>query len=188
MERQDFRNKISIKMKIKSIQNKIGSSGFSLVEIIIYVALTSVLLLTVSGFSIVIMNLNNSNKVASEVEYQGIQMMQIITQHIRNANSITTPVQGSSSNNYLSLVMPSGTPTPAVFSLSDGNLYINEGGAGNTAINNSKVQITNLLFENLSRPATPGVIMISFTLDYLNPGGKAELNYSKNFYATASLR
>ena len=166
----------------------LGKKGFSLVEIIVYIALVAMLLLVVSGFSISILDFNNKNKVVSEVEYQGLQTMQIITQYIRNADNITSPSQESSSDNSLTLEMLSGLSTPVVFTLNGGKIYINEAGGGDIVINNSRVQITNLLFQNLSRTSTPGTIRVSFTLTYLNPVSKAELSYSKNFYASASLR
>jgi Tfp pilus assembly protein PilW len=56
------------------------------------------------------------------------------------------------------------------------------------ALTNTLVEASDLTFSNLTRPATPGVIRVQFTLTHFNPENRGEYNYAQTFYDTASLR
>lgn len=161
--------------------------GFTLVELLLYVSIAAVLLLSVSIFISILLQARIKNQTVIEVEAQGMQAMQIITQTIRNAENINSPAT-STSDSSLSLAFSSSTINPTIFALLANALYITEGNGSPTALTNSHVNISGLSFYNLSRQNTPGVIRIQFTISYINPSGRNEYDYGKIFYATASLR
>jgi len=115
--------------------------------------------------------------------------MDMITQTIRNANTINTPSTGTTSS-FLSLAMPVAGVNPTIFDLTGdyGALQITEGAGAATAITNDKVEVNGLTFKNLSRAGTPGVIQISFTISRSSTSSKEEYSYQKTFTSTAALR
>lgn len=164
-----------------------NKKGFTLIEILLYTGLAALLLAGISSFFFLILRSRVKSQTAAEVEQQGTQIMQIVTQAIRNAENINSPLAGSSSNS-LSLDAAGMGADPTVFDASAGISRIKEGSESAVNLNNSRVQISNLDFSNLSRAGTPGNIKVQFTLTHQNPGGRNEYDYSKIFYGTASLR
>ena len=162
-------------------------TGFTLVEILLYIAIASAFLLTLSSFVILSFRSRAEAQVIAEVEQQGEKLMQTITITARSASSITTPIAGTSGSTLI-LATSSGSTNPTTFSLSGGVISITEGVSTAVALNNSQVTVSSLTFTNLSRTGTPGVVRIQFTLSYNGNTSKREYAYSKVFYGTASLR
>lgn len=83
------------------------------------------------------------------------------------------------------------TATPVgkeVFDLSNGTLRIKDGGGAEVALTNDRVVASDLVFQNLSRAGTPGIVRVQFTLTYVNPSGRNEYDYQSKFVGSASLR
>ncbi|MCX6793146.1 MAG: prepilin-type N-terminal cleavage/methylation domain-containing protein [Candidatus Falkowbacteria bacterium] len=167
-------------------RNNNYNQGFTLIELLLYVSLMSIMMMTVSFFATTLVEVRIKNQTISDVEQQGLRVMQVISQTIRNADSVTSPTAGSSASS-LSLVVASPN-SPTVFNLSSGILQITE--AANPAVNltNSRVTVSGLTFTNLSAVSSPGTVRIQFTVTYNNPSGQNQYNYSKTFYTSATLR
>ncbi|MCA9364013.1 prepilin-type N-terminal cleavage/methylation domain-containing protein [Candidatus Kaiserbacteria bacterium] len=161
--------------------------GFTLVELLLYVAIAGSLLLLTTAFLFMLLEARVKNQTIAEVEQQGLQVMQNITQSVRNAEGITAPTVGGSSPS-LTLDVVSGVDDPTVYTLNSGTIEVTEGGGGAVALTNTRVTASGLSFENLSRAGTPGVIRVSFTLTHVNPDNRQEYTFSKTFYASASVR
>lgn len=156
-------------------------------EVLIYIAIASILMLGLSSFMISISETREKSKIIEEVESQGFKTLELISRSIRLADSVSLPLVGNSSN-QLSLAMPEPSQDPIVFSLNSGKIRISEAGGAAQDLNSSLVSVSNLYFENLSRPATPGVIKISFTVTHQNNSGKQVFDYQKVFETSVSLR
>lgn len=161
--------------------------GFTLIELLLYVAISSVLLLVISAFLSSLLQSRIKNQTIAEVEQQGVQVLQMITQTIRNAQSITSPAQGISSSS-LTLDVVATTSDPTIFDLSGGAIRIKEGAASAIPLTNSRVTASALTFQNLSRSDTPGTVRIQYTLTHLNSSGRNEYDFTKTFVGSASLR
>jgi len=153
--------------------------GFTLVELLLYVSIVAVVILFAAAFLSLLMQSRLKNQTIAEVEQQGVQVMQTITQTIRNADTINSPAQGETA---ASLSIDS-----TIFDLSSGVIRITQGGTP-ISLTNFQVTASSLSFYNLSRTDTPGTIRIQFTLAFVNPSGRNEYDYSKTFYQTATLR
>ena len=164
-----------------------GKQGFTLVEVLLYVIILSAMTLTISVLLFLIFQSRVKGQTIAEVEQNGQRIMQIVTQTIRNADSITSPAIGTSASS-LTLVVPTGAKSPTIFDLSGSVFRVKEGVGTNIALSNSRVVVSGLSFYNTSRTGTPGVIKIQFTLSHLNPSGRNEYNYSETFYGSATLR
>lgn len=172
--------------KLKSY-NLQAHSGFTLIELLLYVAVSSAILLTTSLFLQILLESRVKNQTIAEVEQQGLQVMQLITQAARNAEAITAPIPSANANS-LTLDVINAASDPAIFDIASGVIRIKEGAATVIPLTNSRVTASALAFQNLSRANTPGVIRIQFTLTHINPEGRNEYNFSKIFIGSATLR
>ncbi len=170
----------------KNIQLLNISNGFTLIELLLYISIASILLLGISFFLFIFLESKIKNQVIAEVEQQGLQAMQLITQTTRNAEAIILPTQGASSS-FLTLNVVSVTNDPTIFDFSSGVFRIKEGNNPIVSLTNSHVIVSNLVFQNFSRANTPGTIRIQFTLTYANSSGRNEYNFSKTFIESATL-
>lgn len=67
------------------------SGGFTLLELLLYVSLAAIFLLSVSVLLSILLEGWVKNKAVGEVEQGGERAMQIMTQTIRNADAINSP-------------------------------------------------------------------------------------------------
>lgn len=161
-----------------------SAKGFTLVDVLLYVGFAAILF---TGISVTLMELiaaRVKSETIAEVEQQGQQVMQLITQFVRNAQSITSPATGNSASN-LTLVTDSGTAT---FGLSGNTIRITENGGAAEATTSSQLIASNLAFKNLTRTGTPGSVRVSFNLTHSNPSGRNEYSFTGHFVSSASLR
>ena len=165
------------------MQNK----GFTLIELLLYVSIASTVLLASTVFFHMLLESRVKNQTISEVEQQGLLVMQRIAHAVRNAESVTSPTIGTNGAS-LTLDVVDVSDDPTVFDLAGGVAQVTEGGAAAAALTNSRVVVSDLLFENLSYADTPGVVRVSFTLTHMNPEGRQEYSYTKDFITSISLR
>lgn len=169
-------------MKYSTVQR-----GFTLIELLLYVSLSAMLLLAIAGVLFMVLQARVKNQTITEVEQQGVQAMQLMTQTARNAQNIHSPDSGSSAES-VSFDVVATAADPTVFSVSSGVLRMTEGASPAVALTNSQVSVTAFSVQNVSRAGTPGAVRIQFTLSYAAGSGRNEYAYSKTFYATATLR
>jgi type II secretory pathway component PulJ len=163
------------------------SRGFTVLELLLYVGIAGVILLSLSIFLSGLLESRIKNQVIAEVEQQGVQVMQIIAQTARNAEAINSPAISSSAST-LSLDVVTGANDPTVFDLLNDVIRITEGAGSAISLTNSRVTASSLTFYNLSRASTPGIIRVQFTLTHVNSEGRNEYAYSKTFTTSAVLR
>lgn len=108
---------------------KANQNGYTLIELLLYISIVSSLLISVSLFFATTADSRIKNQSISEVNKQGELAMDIITQTIRNADSITSPI-ASASGTSLTLVVPTGSLSPTIFNTGDTILgYNSDGGS-----------------------------------------------------------
>lgn len=161
--------------------------GFTLVELLLYVAISSSILLVTSLFLQTLLESRIKNQTIAEVEQQGLMVMQSITQALRNAESVNSPTQGGTAST-LSINTYIGANNPTVFDLSAGYLRVTEGVALPVTLTNSRVAVSALTVQNLSKVNTPGTVRLQFTISHQNSSGRNEYSFSKTFISSASLR
>jgi type II secretory pathway pseudopilin PulG len=163
--------------------------GFTLVEMILYVAICSGLLLSLSLFLTFILGQRIKNQIIADVNQQGQQAMWMITQTVRNGRSIDVPVLEASGSS-LSITTVSPVLNPTIFdSNGSSTLEIKEGVSAYIPLTNSHVQMQSLVFQNVSSTSSSDrILKINFTLQYKNLSGSADYSYSKSFSGSATLR
>lgn len=161
--------------------------GFTLIELLLYISISSIILLSISLFLSILIKSRVKNQTIAEVEQQGLQVMQIITQTVRNSTTINSPAQGVSDTSLsINTIVPANNPT--VFDLSSSAIRIKEGTAAVIPLINSRVAASGLSFSNLSLTGTPGTVRIQFTLTNINNVGTNEYSFAKTFIGSATLR
>ena len=164
-----------------------NQNGFTLLEVVLYIAIVGLLLTTVG----LLVNATNQAKareaIRQEVEEQGSHVLEVITSTVRNASALTTPAI-SSTGAVLSVDVDTSSASPTAFTLVDGALFITEGSGTPVALTNTHVVATDFVVQNLSYAWTPGTIRVNFTLSSLTVSVSIAFVYTQTFYGTASLR
>ncbi len=171
----------------KSDLESLRSRGFTLIETLLYASIISVLILSFSVFFSIILQSRIKHQTMSQLDQEGIQAVQIVSQTIRNSKIINLPAQGATGAT-LSLDIFDNVKNPVVVNSSAGNIQIKEGTGAVIPLTSSEILVSNLLFSNVSRNDTPGIIKFQFTLTHINPSLRNEYDYEKTFYGSASLR
>ncbi|MCK5461075.1 type II secretion system protein [Candidatus Gracilibacteria bacterium] len=162
-------------------------SGFTLIELLLYVAISGIVLMVTSFLLITFLQARIKNQTMMEVGQGGIHVMQIITQNIRNANTVNSPTPATSAS-ILSLSGESFVDNPIVFDVVDGTLRMKEGLAGiPIALTSSRITISNLSFINFARSGTADAVQVKFTISHVNEGGRNEYTFSTDFIGGAGV-
>lgn len=143
--------------------------GFSLLEIVISVALFSIILLLLVS-SLMSMNTSNLKTTADrEASENARRALDEITYEIRSAESIYTPTTTASQLSLeTSRYLPSGeTDTFIDFFLCGTAICLKKESQDPIALTSDSVQVTNLVFSQISTGGKPSV-QIMLTVNYLN--------------------
>lgn len=167
-------------------QKKIHS-GFTLIEFLLYIAISGSVLLLAASFLGTSLEARVKNQSITEVDQQGYLVLETITRTIRNAESVSVPSIGGNGP-VLTLVVTPGGDSPTTYSLDAGVVRVVKGAAAPVALTNSIVAVSDLHFENLSYTGTPGIVRVTFTVMRVNFVGRQEYVYEKTFVGSASLR
>lgn len=162
--------------------------GFSLIEMILYVSISSILLFSLTSFLIFLFSSRVKNQSIADVNQEGTHVMQLMTQTIRNSRSINSPALGTVGSS-LSLTVADPLLSPTVFDVSSGTLRITEGSYAPIALTNSHVIVSSTTFQNVSSTSsTDRIIKIQFTIDHVNPTSVHEYKFGQTFIGGATLR
>jgi type II secretory pathway pseudopilin PulG len=165
--------------------------GFTLIETLIYFGIIGVVLTSFITFSIGVGNSRTKNYVVQEVHGNTRTALNLITQRIQASTGVNA---GSSTfgtdPGVLSLVMADAAKNPTIINLSadDGVVQITEGVASAVAITADEVQVTNLVFTNLTPTGERENIGIAITVEYNNSSGDVEFDYSQSLQTAVSVR
>ena len=168
--------------------------GFTLIEILSYVAVLTIIVLAVSSFLLWATRLNVKTRAVRETLDNARRAMEIITGEIKEAESIYTPTSVFGSNpGQLSLetkkYLPAGeTDSYVDFYVCDDKLCRKEEGQNPVALTSDRVRVSNLVFNYIATTSTSPSVQINLKLDYNFPTEKPEYQASINITSTASLR
>lgn len=163
-----------------------NKNSFTLLELIIYISIVSIILVIVGNFSWNIIGGGAKTSAYREVQQSGRLIMEKISRYIKMASDINSPTAGLAGNS-LSLEMSDEEINPTVISLSGNNLVIAQGVKQGYVLNSSRVLVNNLEFTNISYVDTPGTIKIIISLGYNNPDNLREYQAEIDLENTISL-
>jgi len=163
------------------------NQGLTLIELLIYIAILSSVLVLITGFF-----WNIALGYIKETSYQEVQQnarfaLTKITQETKKTTGINHPPPGTTAA-FLSLTMADISVNPTVFDAVDGKLKITQGSPPiSYYLTSDQVIVSSLQFTNLTATGTLGTIRIEMTIDYTNPSGRIEYQASINLKSTVSL-
>lgn len=176
---------------MKNLYNLQKNSGYTIIEMLLYIAIFSLIIGSILSVAMSISNQRIQNQVTQEVDYQGNLAINSITQNLRNAISINTPTPTNTSAN-LSFNTSIATNNPSIYDTTSdqgvNKLRFRAGSSASEYLTSSRVTMSNLSISNRAIVGAKDSIYISFTLTYYNPTGKPQLDYQKNFYGVTTLR
>lgn len=178
-----------MKVKLSTFSNlKKEEKGFTLIELLLYISITILILFSIVFFLSLMQDAKIKNQTIEEVDQQGMQALENMTQALRNASTINFPIVGSSSAISFSVETQDPTKNPTVYDISDGVIRIKEGVGSPIQLTSSNITVSDAVFENITRPGTTGMMRIKFVLTYVSNSERNPYKYTKTFYSSISLR
>lgn len=190
--------------------------SFTLVEILLYIGLAVVIIYSTSTLLITIFQIKAKNQIILEVENQGSDLIQSITQSVRAANSVTSPAPGSAGQSLtLAMADPSINPTiynlaspapviagpspslamagsaqgPTITNIASQIAQVTEGATPAIALTTSDLKVENLNFQTIDNgTGVPNSVKIDFSLEYSTNDARYEFNYKRDFSETVNIR
>jgi len=164
-----------------------NNQGFTLVELLLYIGVVTIIISGVTGLAFLMLQARVKTQAMNEINYQGEKIVRMINQTIRNGDAIDSPSKNSFSNS-ISVDTYDQANSPTVFNLSGQRMTVREGTSGEIYLTNNRIIISDLNFQNNGLENAPDSVQFQFKIDYYNPEGRSEYNYSKIFYGGASIR
>ena len=172
---------------------KLFQKSFTLIEILVYIAVLSIVIVTIVSFVLWSVRSNTKAKVMREVLDNARRAMEIMTYEIKEAESIYSPTSiFDSQPGQLSLetskYLPEGERTSYIdFYLCNNRLCFKKESQDSIVLTTDNVEVSNLVFTKIITGDTPS-IQIDLKIDYENPANRPEYQASVNLRSTASLR
>jgi len=154
---QSIYQKIFNKNKNKNKKNK----AFTLIEILIYTAIFSVVAAGIMGVTWNITRIHDTQIAETEVDENIRYVTNLINSKVRESIIIE-----EATGTTLILQMPDSTKSPVKFSLNEGIMYMQVGSEDPVAITTDKVQVSNLSFERIAVAGAKGGVKVNMTIAY----------------------
>lgn len=167
------------------------SKGFTLVELLVYIAIFVILITTITLFAVAFIKTTTKSRIKKDVSLGAYSAMKAMAYEIKRANNVHTPTSALDSHpGQLSLEtsqeLPAGEEITYVdFYLdSDNKLYIKRENQNPQLLISENLKVTNLEFEHLASFSES--VQINLTLEYDTT--VSEYQYSYNLSSSASIR
>lgn len=162
-------------MKI-NYKNK-ASAGFSLVEMIVYIALLTIF---TTGLVVVVVSLSESKthlNAREELTYTSTVTLEKITREIRQSQSVDLFTSTLGFHPGKLALQPEDTPTQLnTIYVQAGRVFIQEGSNTPSPLSSASVFVSNLVFTRMSNPNTEGVL-VELTAEKNSHGATTTKNY-----------
>jgi Tfp pilus assembly protein PilW len=125
--------------------------GNSLIELMVYLGIFSVLCLVIIKSLVTSMTIYSQSQAYRKVQSQGELVMERITRELRQATSVTSGTYNTSPGSVsLSGKDLSSTPETVVFDVSGGNVQVTVNGATPTPLTGGQVGVSSLIFRSVT--------------------------------------
>jgi len=170
-------------MKSKNLQR-----GFTLIEILFYFAVLSVVLTAIMSFSLQILNLSQKSENFHELQNSSTLITDKISTAIKEADSVDVGNSIFNANpGKLSLNMSNPAESPTAIYKSGDNILYKIGANEAIQLNSNGTKCNNLTFQRLTYPKTSDQIVIDIECHPLNEELSSQ-NQTFNIHTSVSLR
>ena len=171
--------------------NKRRKTGFTLIELLIYMGLVALFVSAATISLLDIISGSNKSSVQQEVQENLRYATYRIQYEVRNADSIAGGSDfgiNLASNPALTLSLSVPSPDDSIdFRVEEGTLQIKQGSGDWTALTSAALEVTNLVFTDLTDSSSENV-EFTVTVRYRNPSGRSEWEKEATFEGGAQLR
>lgn len=180
------------------LKNKIASSairrrggnrgGFSLLELLIYIAILSILMVVISNILISFLKANGQSQSKNEVNSSIRFVGELLRQDIRNASSVSEPASPAGTSSSTLILTRNGVTI--TYDTSGGILRRQENGNPTVDVTNSKVLVGTPIFtriENANSVFNTTSVAIAINMTFSYNSASPDLAYSDSLQTTVSL-
>jgi type II secretory pathway component PulJ len=168
------------------IQNSKFRAGASLIEMVVYISIMTLILVAVTSMLLVTLSSQRNAKNLRELERSAVIVLDRLVREIRQADSpepSESQFDAHPGRLTLNTTDEAGNPKTLEFFIDNNVLNLKENGVLQGPLTNPQVRVTNLIFYDLSS-STARAIRTELTLE----AGAGEEIRTKSFYAAASFR
>lgn len=169
-----------------------NNKGFTLIEMLLYVAIVSIVMSTLIAFAWNVIISGARNTTQQEVYSQSRYVTERLKYEIRNANDINIDTSNFdvnlATNPSAQLSLAVNSPNnPTLITVDSGKAMIKLGGSAAVALNSADTTVTDLTFSNYSDSRTQH---ISFTLTLISNSSSTRKEYQQtiSIRSSAELR
>ena len=134
--------------------------GFTLVELLIYMGLISILMVMITQLFGSIFDVKVESEASSSVEQDGRFIFSRLIHDIQRSTAITTPLSYGASSSSLVLTIEGVSYTYAV---SGGTLQLTND-IGTNSVNSSQTAVSDMTFQKIGDETANETVQISFTI------------------------
>ena len=135
-------------------------AGFTLIEIILYMSLLAVFLITLTDIFVSILDVSTESEATSSVEQDGRSILARLNLDITNADSITIPANLGETSSNLELTTAGTTYTYSLY----GERLIISNGTETDSLNSTETTIPNISFQRIGNVGGKETIRIQFDI------------------------
>lgn len=161
-------------------------SGFSLIELLVYVAVFATALTLIVGTALGLSRAYGGVSNLSRVERDGTAILERVTREVRGAGSIDIGASAlgvNPSKLVLNITDDAGAARTVEFSVSNSALRLKENGTDSGALTGSKVTVSSFVARRISTGGSEAV-----KVELALQSGVGTASTTKKFYATTILR
>lgn len=165
------------------IINSKAQSGATLIELLLYIVLLSMLLLSVFNIFSRILSTRNRSLSVSLIQRNGNFLLTKLIADIKSAQAVAAPVNIGGSDTTMSLRIGI---TTSVYTLNSGRLQVNSG-SGNINLNDADTSVSNFIVKKFGNLNGKPALEIGFTLTSLVVEDNGQTK-SESYHTITSLR
>ena len=169
-------------------KQKKNNKGFTLVEILLAITLTTGLLLSLVVFAQHVNESQVKQRSIREVNEQGELIMAKIVYAIRSAESITSPATSGSTVSELELSYANPSIDPIEVSVDTGILMYSEDNDPEIPLHNESISVVDFTVTNVTQTAAWDTVDVSLTLRYESTSQRYIYDYEKTWDTTVVIR
>lgn len=173
---------------MKNIKKIIKEGGMSLIEILLYFGLLSIVTTAVLSFSIQVLNLSGKSDINNELQSNIEFVMKKITASIHTADGVNDANSiFDNDTGKLALNVPTPVSSPTSYYLSNGAIYLSEGAQTAVKMSSDFISCTQLKFTKVEVNKAPDQIIIDVFCQPLNTEYQGVVS-DMSLHTTVNLR
>lgn len=163
-----------------------GRRGFTLLELLIYIAIISVVLIVATKLSSQVLAVKAKSTALSEVNRNARFVMDRIVTEVGEADAIAAGTVFGTNPGRLELTVTDLGNSPTVFAVTDGTLTVQLGSGPALPLTSSQVTVTGFTLQDMSRQ--PGTRSVAVSLELQYRSDVSEYSAKTSTQATARIK